>query len=75
MPTNYSYWNNIIHMNDDEGVLCNASVGDTKNFEIEKVNCNKCQKFMKDPKALKISRKLRKEREEEKKKAKEKSNS
>lgn len=69
MPTNYSYWNNIVHMTDEKGVLCNAHVGDTQNSDKEKVNCNKCIHFMADSKALEISRKQRKKREEEKKKA------
>ena len=72
MPTNYSYWNDIVHMNDDKGVLCNGHVGDTQNFESEKVNCNKCQKFMEHPKDLEVSRKNRKKHEEEAKKTEEK---
>lgn len=63
MTINYSYWNNIVHMTDEEGTLCNAHVGNIQNSDSEKVNCNKCKKLMADSKALKISRKLRKERE------------
>jgi hypothetical protein len=64
MTTNNSYWDNIIHMNDEQGVLCNSHIGNIKNFDVEKVNCNKCKKFMKNPKQLNISRKIRKEKEE-----------
>lgn len=70
MTTNYSYWNNIIHMTDEEGVLCNAQVGNIENSDAEKVNCNKCKKFMNNSKSLNISRKLRKECEAEKTKQK-----
>ena len=43
--TKSGYFNHIIHLAGDNGKpLCNATVGDTKNTDQSKVNCNKCRR-------------------------------
>ena len=64
MPYNRQYFQHIIHMNDSHEefpTLCGATMGDTQNTDPEKVNCNKCKRFMEDSKLLAASRKKRKE--------------